>query len=162
MNYGHPSSESTYSRHFTCHNAYTVSNAWLHLHKHPPFAQLTSATHRFFVAGRRWLHLFNSAGSHINHQSSSACSNPYSPSLQSSSNMPIQNAFQSFASPVSYHKVFPFSFVSFHIGSSHSTLTFPLPCSPSTLLFCKSLGFLLLSTIIRCPNHLGMAKYGKC
>ena len=51
-------------------------------------------------------------------------------------------------------QIFPFSLVSFHIGSSHSTLTLPLPRIPSTLHSHKSLGFLLLSILIRCPNHL--------
>jgi len=59
-------------------------------------------------------------------------------------------------SPAQSHNVkfFPFSFVSFHIRSSHSTLNLPLPRIPWTLISHKCLCFLLLSILIRCPNHL--------
>jgi len=66
----------------------------------------------------------------------------------------IWNAFLFCTSLFSYHKVIPFSLVSFHIGSSHSTFTLCLPCIPATLLSHKCLGCLLLSTLIRCPNQL--------
>jgi hypothetical protein len=57
-------------------------------------------------------------------------------------------------SAVSYCKVYTFSLISFHMGSSHSTPTLLLHHNHSTLLSHKSLGFLLLSILIRCPNHL--------
>ena len=86
--------------------------------------------------------------------SSSSCSHVLLPFQTSSFIRPIQKAFLSFASPVSQRKFFPFSFVSFHIWSSHSTLTLPLHRIPSPFLSHKCLGFLLLSIRIRCPNHL--------
>ena len=64
----------------------------------------------------------------------------------------IHNASLSFTSPVTSCKVFPF-FVSFHTSSSHSILGLPLT-HVSTLVPHTCQGFLLLSILIRCPNHL--------
>ena len=101
--------------------------------------------------------LYNSAGSHIIFQTSSARSNPSLLFQKWGSISQIQNTFLSDASLVSYCKVFfTFSLVSFHIGSSHSTLILPLPHIPSTPLSHKCLGFLFLSILIRCPNHLSL------
>lgn len=65
-----------------------------------------------------------------------------------------QNTFLSFASLFAYPKFFPSFLVSFPICCSHSTLCLPLLRVLQLYISHTFLGFLLLSILIRCPDHL--------
>jgi hypothetical protein len=66
----------------------------------------------------------------------------------------FHKAFLSFTGLVSSTRVFPLYLVNFQICYFHFILGLPLPWILSVLVSHPCLHFLLLSILIRCPNHL--------
>lgn len=93
------------------------------------------------VGGRRLLKLFSS---------SSSFSNPLWPFPGVGLHHSDPERFLLFATC----KVFPFIFLTFLLCSFYSILGLPLPRVNSTLVSHTCLGFMLLSILIRWPNHL--------
>ena len=67
---------------------------------------------------------------------------------------PDRECFPVLHQPSCLLQVLSFFLISFHICSSHSILGLSLPLFPLSLVSHICLGFLLSSTLIRCPNHL--------